>query len=191
MRRWVSLAGALRPLLDMRPSEPLRVWAHSMGSRIALVALSRLAQDGALEGRRVSLELVAPPLGGYASANLARFGADLLGGVKNLRPSFDMGTTSGFQRELDALSLPADLRVRVFLASNDFLVDGRDPRLWRSVARLRAEVVCLPETTHVSVVGAAANWLRSQREQGLRAPASNGLDGWIVLLADPGGDARR
>jgi pimeloyl-ACP methyl ester carboxylesterase len=157
-----DLAAAVRPQLAAHPREPLRVWAHSMGARVALVAIEKLAHDGALGDRDVTLELVAPPLGGFFSANLTRltlFGFPLLLEFKNARPSLDMATFSGFQRRIESLSLPDNVSVRVFLASHDGLADENHARLRRVLERLRAEVVRLPNTTHASVVAAAADWL--------------------------------
>ncbi len=158
-----DLAAALRPHLQARPGEPLRVRAHSMGSRVVLVALERIGREGVLDGRAVDVALVAPPLGGYESANFARITPWPLSRIKNVRPAIDMGRGSRFQRRLQTLSLPENVRVRVFLATNDRTVDAGDRRLWQVVARVRGESVWLPGATHESAVAVAAGWLREER----------------------------
>jgi hypothetical protein len=159
----VDLAAALRPYLEGRPGEPLFVRAHSMGARIVLVALERLGREGALAGRDLDVALVAPPLGGYRTADLARLTPWPLSRLKNVQPGIDMGRDSQFQSRLQALSLPENARVRVFLATNDRIVDPGDRRLWQVVARVRGKTVWLPGATHESAVGAAADWLRAER----------------------------
>jgi hypothetical protein len=158
-----DLAAALRPRLEGRPGEPLLVRAHSMGSRIVLVALERLGREGLLDGRYVDVALVAPPLAGYKSADLARITPWPLSRIKNVQPAIDMGRGSRFQRRVQALSLPENVRVRVFLATNDRRVNPDDSRLWQVIARVRGEPVWLPGATHESAVGAAADWLRAER----------------------------
>lgn len=168
-RLWDSatdLAAALRPHMEGRPGEPLFVRAHSMGSRIVLVALERLGHEGVLEGRDVDVALVAPPLGGYWSADLARITPWPLSRLKNVQPAIDMGRDSRFQHRLQALSLPRQVRVRVFLGANDRKVDPIDRSLWQVVARVRGEPVWLPGATHESAVVAAADWLRAERGRG-------------------------
>jgi pimeloyl-ACP methyl ester carboxylesterase len=167
-----DLAEALRLQLDARPDEPLAVQAHSMGSRIVLVALERLGREAALDGRDVEVDLVAPPLGGYASADLARLTPWPLSRIKNAQPGIDMGRSSRFQRRLQSLSLPAHVRVRVFLGTNDRIVDPGDRRLWEVIERVRAEVVRLPGATHMSSIGAAADWLRAKRVGRGRRPVA-------------------
>lgn len=71
-----------------------------------------------------------------------------------------MGSASAFQRQIDSLSLTRHVRVRVFLASDDRIVSDHDPRLWRVLGRLQAEVVLVPRADHETVVAAAADWLR-------------------------------
>lgn len=161
-----DLAAALRPYLDVRPGEPLLVRAHSMGSRIVLVALERLGRQGALDGRDVEVALVAPPLGGYRSADLARITPWPLSRIKNVQPAIDIGRHSRFQRRLQSLALPEHVRVRVFLGARDRIVDAADRRLWQVIARARARAVWLPGATHESAIGAAADWLRAERPGG-------------------------
>jgi hypothetical protein len=133
-----------------------------MGSRIVLLALERLGREGLLDGRYVDVALVAPPLAGYR-APISRITPWPLSRIKNVQPAIDMGRGSRFQRRLQTLSLPENVRVRVFLATNDRRVNPDDPRLWQVIARVRGEPVWLPGATHESAVGAAADWLQAER----------------------------
>ncbi len=176
-RLWDSatdLAAALRPYLEGRPGEPLFVRAHSMGSRIVLVALEQLGREGVLDRREVDVALVAPPLGGYRGADLARIAPWPLSRLKNVQPAIDMGRDSRFQRRLQELSLPENVRVCVFLGANDRIIDPADRRLWQVVARVRGTPVWLPGATHESAVVAAADWLRAEQARAVdqaRSPA--------------------
>ncbi len=152
-----DLAGALRQQLTEHPNAPLTVNAYSMGGRIAAVALGRLEQEGALKGRDVRLNLVAPPLQGFSSANWAGLGAPF---SRSLRSSQDMGTRSAFQRELEGVRLP-NVRVTVMGGGADqtAVVDGDWQRIARDLAGGR-EPVILQGATHDSAVDAAARRLR-------------------------------
>ena len=152
-----DLAGALRQQLKENPNAPLTVNAYSMGGRIAAVALGRLEQEGALKGRDVRLNLVAPPLQGFSSANWAGAGAVF---SSRLRSSQDMGTKSGFQKELEAVRLP-NVRVTVMGGGADqtAVVDQDWQRIARGLAGGR-EPVILQGATHDSAIDAAAARLR-------------------------------
>ena len=147
-----DLARELRAWAAEHPGEPLEIDAHSMGARIAIAALAELAAAGELT-MQVRLRLVAPPLGGFGSANSARtappFIGELIGGV---RPGVDMGTTSAFQRRLEAVALPENVRTVIYLGERDTMVRAEDARFQRVAARLGAEVVTLPGEDHVSVI---------------------------------------
>lgn len=158
-----DLSGQMEGWLRDNPGRPLTLHAHSMGSRVAVAALDDLNKKGLLEGRPVEFNMVAPPLGGYASANGARMAPDFLGGViKNLRPSKDMGTTSDFQEGLEAARLPDNVKVRVFTAGKDTVVDYDNPHFKTIVDNLRAQVIPLPEADHVNAVDGAARWLQGR-----------------------------
>ncbi|MEW5854488.1 MAG: hypothetical protein AB2A00_37275 [Myxococcota bacterium] len=155
-----DLSGQMAGWLRDNPGKPLTVHAHSMGSRVALAALDDLNRQGLLEGRQVDFNMVAPPLGGYSSADGARMAPDFLGNaIKNLRPSKDMGTSSSFQETLEAARLPPNVNVRVFTAGQDTVVDYSNPHFQTIVDNLRAQVIPLPEADHVNAVDAAARWL--------------------------------
>jgi hypothetical protein len=157
-----DLSGQLQGWLQENPGKPLTVHAHSMGSRVALAALDDLNKKGLLKGREVEFNMVAPPLGGYASANFAVTAPDFIaGGIKNLRPSKDMGTNSAFQEKLEAARLPDNVKVRIFTAGHDTVVDYDNPHFKTIVGNLRAPVIALPDADHVNSVEAAARWLKA------------------------------
>jgi pimeloyl-ACP methyl ester carboxylesterase len=152
-----DFARAVNDVLQKNPDAPLTIQAHSMGGRVAAVALSRLEQQGALAGRDVRLNMVAPPLQGFASANFAGMGAVF---SSTLRSSIDMGSSSDFQKELEAARLP-NVKVRVFGGGADDVANVDDD--WTTIARNlaggRAPTV-LEGADHMSAITAAARSLR-------------------------------
>ena len=149
-----DLAGQLSQWMDRNPGQPLTLRAHSMGSRVTLGALSVLQEQGRLEGRRINLDLVAPPLGGYSAANWAR--ADFTGVLGSmvpvLRPGRDMGTSSGFQEQLESLRLPSNVRTRIFLGGRDQVVDPNLAGFQRIQQNLGAEVIRFPDADHNTIL---------------------------------------
>jgi hypothetical protein len=153
-----ELAEQLGAQLDENPRRPLEISAHSMGSRVALSALGQLNEQGKLT-MPVELRLIAPPLGGFGSANGAALMPKFLGEhISGVQPG--MGTASDFQHELEALRLPANVKVTVFTGGRDDIVDPSLEGFGRIVENLRAKHVVLPEADHVGAVEAAAQWLR-------------------------------
>ena len=141
--------------LRENPDAPLTINAYSMGGRVAAVGLGRLEEQGLLKGRKVELNLVATPLQGFGSANMAWMGAPF---SSNLRSARDMGSRSGFQRELEAVRLP-NVNVRVLGGGADetAVVDDK----WREMARNLSgrEPEIMAGATHESAVAAAADRL--------------------------------
>ena len=148
-----DLARQLSDWMQQNPGRPLRLSAHSMGARITLGALAELQEQGRLEGREIRLDMIAPPLGGFAAADLSHL--DLTGAVGSLvprvRPGYDMGQTSGFQERLEGLRLPPNVRTRIFLGGRDQVVDPHLPGFQRIRDGLQAQVVTLPEAAHGNV----------------------------------------
>jgi pimeloyl-ACP methyl ester carboxylesterase len=149
-----DLAGQLGEWMERNPGKPLTLRAHSMGGRVTLGALGLLQEEGRLEGRRINLDLVAPPLGGYGAANWARadFTGVLGGVVPVLRPGRDMGTSSGFQEQLESLRLPANVRTRIFVGGRDEVVNPNLDGFQRIQQNLRAQVIHLPEADHNTIL---------------------------------------
>jgi pimeloyl-ACP methyl ester carboxylesterase len=152
-----DFAGAVKGVLDKNPSAPLTINAYSMGGRVAAVGLARLEATGALKGRDVRLNLVAPPLQGFSSANMAGMGAAF---APSLRSSVDMGTKSDFQAELEGVRFRG-VKVQVFGGGADetAVVDADWTRIARQLTGGR-EPVIMPGATHDSSIGEAARRLR-------------------------------
>jgi hypothetical protein len=131
-----DLGRALAAQWARQPGLRIHLEAHSMGARVALVALGRLHAEGRLGGP-VDLDLLAPPLAGVAGAEGARrapgFLRDAIGGIT---PGLDMAPSSEFQAELAALGRLPGVTTRVYVGHRDDIVDARDPAFLRIVARL-------------------------------------------------------
>lgn len=146
-----DLATQLSQWMSQNPGQPLRIRAHSMGGRVALAALQQLHEEGRLTNR-VTLDLIAPPLGGFGAANWARLDfLDALGPhIGGVRPGRDMGTSSPFQERLERSQIPGVV-TRIFLGEQDRLVDPRMPGFQAVAGRMRATQDYLPGD-HVSVL---------------------------------------
>jgi pimeloyl-ACP methyl ester carboxylesterase len=118
----------------------LVIEAHSMGARIALEALNYLGSRIARLGD-VQLVLIAPPLGGFAGANMAPYAPAFLRDVPGLLPGLDMGSHSALQTDLESMRLPASVVTRIYLGDRDGVVDAETPRFRLVVKRLRASVI--------------------------------------------------
>lgn len=155
-----ELATQLGGWVDQNPGRPLEISAHSMGSRVVLAALDRLNQQGKLT-MPVELRMVAPPLGGYGSANMAALAPSFIGEhIAGVQPGKDMGTWSRFQRDLEGLRLPSNVKVTVFTGGKDDVVDSTGDRFRRVIDGLGARVVHLPDADHMSAIEEAAAQLR-------------------------------
>ena len=154
-----DLAQGLDKWMQANPGEPLTIRAHSMGGRVALAALDQLDDSGKLKGRKVELDLIASPLGGYASANMAR--TDITGTagalIPGVRPGKDMGTTSAFQKELESTQLPSNVRTRIFTGDQDTIVDASMPGFHKIASNLRAQWIPIAGADHDSIVARVAN----------------------------------
>jgi hypothetical protein len=138
----------------------LRIDAHSMGARAIVVALDRLKRAGRLTQHALDLHLIAPLLSGVRAANstwmmplLLPFGLSTL--VKNAEPARDLARNSEFQRELEAVRFPAQVRVAITLAEHDRFA-RKDEMCLKLAEHWHASVLVLPGTTHLSVLSAAS-----------------------------------
>lgn len=153
-----DLAGQLEQQLKDNPDRPLIIDAHSMGTRVSLVAIDELNKRGALEGRQVELNLIAPPLDGVKGAGWSYASPPGLGAlVPNIRPGKDMASGGAFQRRIDDVELPENVRVRVFTGGQDDIVREDSEKFQQLADRFAgAEQHHFESADHDSVIGDAA-----------------------------------
>ena len=147
-----DLANGIRALLAKHPGAPLTVNAFSTGARMAAVALGRLEKAGALEGRDVRLNLVAPVLRGSVSSNAAAVVTWL---DRRLQCEVDMGSLSNYQSELASTRLRT-VKAQVYGGADDQVAPVGDA--WKQLARdlTGREPIVLPGVTHEAAIAAAA-----------------------------------
>ncbi|MCB9647174.1 MAG: hypothetical protein H6730_11340 [Deltaproteobacteria bacterium] len=135
-----DLARALRAQWARQPGLRIHLEAHSMGARVAVVALGRLHADGGLGGP-VDLDLLAPPLAGVAGAEGARRAPGFLrDAIAGITPGLDMAPSSEFQAELAGVGRLPGVHARVFVGARDDIVDANAPAFRRIVEGLGAEL---------------------------------------------------
>ena len=144
-----DLARSLRAEWARQPGLRLHLEAHSMGARVALVALARLHAAGDLGGP-VDLDLLAPPLAGVRSADGARTAPALRDHIAGITPGLDMGPGSEFQAELAAIGRLPGVTTRVYAGSRDDIVDAGDPAFLSVVRSLGAELF-VADAAHAEV----------------------------------------
>lgn len=149
-----DLANEIASWKQENPGRPLSIQSHSMGGRIVLGALQDLQERGLLaDGAPIHATLIAPPLGGYGSANSARWAPDFVARlIAGIVPGRGMGTSSDFQKMLEALKLPANVETTVLLAENDTLVDTTLPGFQRIVDNLHATIRHVRDADHVNIL---------------------------------------
>ncbi len=162
-----DLAGQLEQQLQDNPDRKLIIDAHSMGTRVSLVAVDELAKRGALAGREVELNLIAPPLDGVKGAGWAYLSPPGLGAlVPNIRPGKDMASGGAFQRRIDEVALPENVRVRVFTGGQDDIVREESEEFQQLADRFAgAEQHHFESATHDSVIDDAAAALFGTRDE--------------------------
>lgn len=159
----LDLAQAILEWRTQHHGERLTIDAHSMGGRVTLAALAKVASI--TDPGPIQLNLISVPLAGYESANWSKLTPGFLRDlIPVARPSLDMGTKSRFQEGIDRLVLPESVRTTIYVAGKDEVVSGADAYPTHVVRNLRAKVVHLPEEDHVSVVSRVASLLASPAE---------------------------
>lgn len=147
-----DLAEALAKSSAADAERPLRIYAHSLGGRIALGAVRRLASERRL-GPDVELNLIAVPLAGLRRANFIGLLPRFLPGV---RPLHDVASLSAYQRMIDRLRLPDSVRVHVFAGAQDDVFSYSTPKYRALVDALHATLRVFPKATHMSTVDEVA-----------------------------------
>jgi hypothetical protein len=172
-----DLACGAKVWLAENPGKTLTFDGHSMGCRIILGALAILKDEGALSGRAIDVNLVAPCLAGYDSADWAIFAMPVLENlIPNTQPGKDMGTHSSFQKMLAGLTLPENVKVRVFSAGQDTVVDVDAPAFKAMVKSLGAQPIFFPDANHMSILAFTAKWL-TDHPGNLSAPTASRAPG--------------
>ena len=150
-----DLARELSAFWVEHPGEAIHIDAHSLGARVALGAIDRLANANQLHGS-VSLDLIAPPLAGIKAADGAARAPDVFRcAFSGVAPGVDMGPESDFQEYLEGIRLPDEVRVRVFIGESDDIASYDDPRFLRIVENLCAELY-VADAGHSDVVNNVA-----------------------------------
>jgi len=140
-----DFAICLHDLLQTHPNSPITINAHSMGGRMAAVALGRLEKTGSLDGKNIALNLVAPPLKGFPAADHSWIGVGI---APDLKSSIDMGSNSKFQKELENLQLK-NTQVEIYTGAEDEIATP-DPE-WENLAKKLAggkPPTIVPNTNH-------------------------------------------
>ena len=127
--------------------------------------MRKLVESGQLGDRELELNLIAPLLAGVTDGgrevmtNLSRLALPGMGTIPGVRPGKDMGSTSGFQEQLEQMELPENVRTRLFTGSDDPQVETGDPRWQAMKERLNATETRFEGEDHTTVVDAAAEHL--------------------------------
>jgi len=153
-----AMSDQLGAWMKKNPGKDLTLNAHSMGGRVALGALANLKEEGLLSDRKIELNLVATPLQGYEAADTARIVPSFIaGGIKNVNPGKDMGADSDFQERIENVQLPSNVKTRVYVGTDDDIVDSSAPEFKRVTDKLGAEVIRMNGATHNDAVTEAVN----------------------------------
>ena len=94
--------------------------------------------------------------GKMLTANLSRLALPGMGSIPGVRPGKDMGSTSGFQKQLETMQLPENVRTRLFTGTDDPQVDTEDPRWQHMKEQLNATHTSFEGKDHMSVIPEAA-----------------------------------
>ena len=154
-----QMADCLRKWSQQHPGEKLEIRAHCMGARMTVDALRKLSEQGGMP-KNVKLDLIAPAASGFAMANSAAMVPDPIAKLlPNTAPGKDMGTTSKFQKQLEATHLPAQVKTRIFVGDKDALINPQDARFQTVARNLNAQVRIMKGEDHMSVLGATGKTL--------------------------------
>jgi pimeloyl-ACP methyl ester carboxylesterase len=147
-----DLASSIETWMDDNPGRRLRVTAHSMGGRVALGALAILETDGRLR-RDVELNLMASPIAGMKSAI---FSVLAPGFIPWIRPSRGIASVSKFQRVIDRLELPPNVKVNIFVGDKDEVFTHSTKKYGALVKKLHATLKVFANATHMSILDEVA-----------------------------------
>lgn len=159
-----DLTDQLGKWIDENPGRPLEITTHSMSSRVMPIVLDNLAKQGKLD-MPVTFSMVAPPLGGFTSANFARLAPEFIGQyIPGVEIGKDMGTSSEFQQQLESIKLPGNVKVTIYTGGKDKIVDPTLDGFTKIVENLKATVVNLENADHMTAIDQALMAMRKQPE---------------------------
>lgn len=150
-----ELAEQIKEWRSEHPKETLTVVGHSMGGRIVINAMGRLARAGQLKDGSYKLKLIAPTLEGYESANSLNSAPTWMNRISHVSPSRDMGTESVFQKTMESVRLPDNVTTEMFVGKEDHVVNPFSSVFKKIAGNLKAEVHRL-EGGHSDIVGRVA-----------------------------------
>jgi hypothetical protein len=127
---------------------PLRIAAHSAGGRVALGSLAILDNDGHLAGE-VEVNLIASPIAGVQSATFARLAPNFIPWIRPLR---GISPSSRFQKVIDRLRLPDNVKINIFVGGHDRVFSYSTTRYSVLVERLHATFRIFATATHTSIL---------------------------------------
>lgn len=147
------LADAIDTWRTAHPGQPLEVRSHSLGTRVALSALSHLKDDGRLEGAPIRHVMFGPPLEGMRAANGVRWAPPFLDGrFPGVSPGREMRPDSDFQHMIAQLTLPDHVTTVIVAGGQDRIVDADSIGFKRIADHLDARIILLPDADHHTVV---------------------------------------
>jgi pimeloyl-ACP methyl ester carboxylesterase len=158
-----DLANEIQSYLKNNSITTLTIDAHSMGARIALIAISMLEKSHLLAGRSVRLNLIAPHLAGDYYANWSRWSTWPFQNIRGVRPALDMGTKCRFQSLINSLRFGDNVQVRVFTAGQDDVIHSENSAYRAIMTNLKAQVIHFPDADHASILNTAAQWLAAHK----------------------------
>jgi alpha-beta hydrolase superfamily lysophospholipase len=143
-----DLAHSIEESRNDRGDRPLRIIAHSAGGRVALGSLAILENDGRLTGD-IELDLIASPIAGVKSATFARLAPNFIPWIRPLR---GISPSSRFQKVIDRLRLPDNVKVNIFVGGQDSVFNYSTTRYSDLVERLHATFRVFAQATHTSIL---------------------------------------
>lgn len=152
-----ALAEGLQGWLARHPGEPITIETHSLGGRLALGAFHHLQSKDEMPGHHIKLNMVAPPLAGFALFNIALPLPSVLARIiPGAAPTRDLASLSTAQTQLDQLRLPANFHTKIYYGNEDALIDYTLSGADRIAENLNANVFYIADQGHYTMVPAVA-----------------------------------
>ncbi|MCK5535344.1 hypothetical protein KAJ27_17305 [bacterium] len=150
-----DLAREIERYISVNPGRKIIINTHSLGGRIALGALNYLMQRRVLSKTKFDVNLMAPPIDGFVSANISKI---FPGKIKMSKPLKDLGSKSKYQKMLAKLKLPSNVRLVIYSGGKDKIVPA-DRKFFKMVRTLNAISRYFPSDDHHTLVPTVAKIL--------------------------------